>query len=79
MSTYLHKLSKSHFISSYVGASFEVGNVWNDSNDIRLSNTITAGSLFVGADTPIGPIYLAIGLAEGGNKSLYLFIGAPRF
>jgi len=40
---------------------------------------LTAGSAFVGADTPIGPIYLAIGAAEGGEKSLYLFVGAPWF
>jgi hypothetical protein len=32
-------------------------------------------SVFVGADTVIGPLYLAAGYAEGGNYALYLFLG----
>jgi NTE family protein len=30
---------------------------------------------FVGTDTPLGPIYLGYGVAEGGNEVLYFFIG----
>ncbi len=63
--------------SLYVGASLELGNAWQDSDDISLSNTLTAGALFVGADTFIGPVYLAAGLAEGGNFATYLFVGRP--
>jgi NTE family protein len=37
-----------------------------------------AGSAFIGADTPIGPVYLGYGHTEGGNGSLYLFLG-PLF
>ena len=61
----------------YVGGSLEAGNAWQNSSDISLSNTLLAGSLFVGADTFIGPVYLAGGLAEGGHTALYLFIGRP--
>jgi NTE family protein len=63
--------------SLYFGASLEVGNAWQNSNDVSLSNSLLAGSLFVGADTFIGPVYLAGGLAEGGNTALYLFVGRP--
>jgi NTE family protein len=61
----------------YFGGSLEIGNAWQDSGDVSFSNTITAGSLFLGADTFIGPVYLAGGLAEGGNSALYLFVGRP--
>lgn len=61
----------------YVGGSLEIGNAWQDSNDISFANTLTAGSLFLGADTFIGPVYLAGGLAEGGKTALYLYVGRP--
>ena len=61
----------------YVGGSLELGNAWQDSSEVSFGNTLTAGSLFLGADTFIGPVYLAGGLAEGGNSALYLFVGRP--
>jgi NTE family protein len=42
-----------------------------------LTGTLFSGALFVGADTPIGPIYLGIGTASGGHSSAYLFLGRP--
>ena len=36
-----------------------------------------AGSLFLGADTPVGPLYLGYGQTEGGNNSLFFFLGRP--
>ncbi len=61
----------------FVGASLELGNAWQDSSDISFSNSLLAGSVFAGLDTIIGPVYLAGGLAEGGNSAFYLFIGRP--
>jgi len=61
----------------YVGGSVELGNAWQNSSEVKLSNSLFAGSLFLGADTFIGPIYLAGGLAEGGHSAMYLFIGRP--
>ena len=61
--------------SIYLGASFEVGNVWQNTNDITFDNTLIAGSLFVVFDTLLGPIYIAYGAAEGGRRSAYLFLG----
>lgn len=59
----------------YLGGSLEAGNVWQDRSDMKLSDLILAGSLFLGLDTPLGPLYLAYGRAEGGNDSAYLFLG----
>ena len=44
----------------------------------RLDNTIFAGSVFLGLNTPIGPVYLAYGRTEQEDQAIYLYIG-PRF
>ena len=59
----------------YTGFSLEAGNAWATRGDISASSLITAGSLFVGAETYLGPLYLAYGRAEGGHQSLYLYLG----
>lgn len=79
VTAYMQKLNKSHYFSAYLGASLEIGNTWIDSSDIGFSSALTAGSVFIGVDSPIGPIYAAYGAAEGGEKSLYLIIGSPWF
>jgi NTE family protein len=56
----------------------ELGNVWQTSSDASLDSTIVAGSLFLGVDTPIGPLYLAYGRAETDDQSVYIYLG-PRF
>jgi NTE family protein len=59
----------------YLGFSAEAGNAWQDRNDITMGSMIHAGSLFVGANTFIGPAYLIFGLAEGGRQTTGLLIG----
>lgn len=59
----------------YLGASIEVGNVWQDRADASFRHALTAGSVFVVFDTVVGPIYLAYGAAEGSRRSAYLFFG----
>jgi NTE family protein len=61
--------------SVYLGASVEIGNVWQQRDEMRFSNTITAGSVSVFFDTLLGPLYIAYGAAEGGRRSAYLFLG----
>jgi NTE family protein len=74
---YLRRINDIQFFKAYLGASLEAGNVWQDTGDIG-EDLILAGSVFVGADTPVGPIYLGYGHAEKGEQSLYLFLG-PLF
>ena len=78
---YFRQLSGDGFLElfqSYIGASLETGNVWQDSDDISFDDTITAGSLFLGFDTPIGPLYTGYGAADSDEKSLFIYLG-PRF
>ena len=59
----------------YLGFSAEAGNTWQDRSDITTGSLIYAGSVFVGANTFIGPVYLLYGLAEGGHQATGLLIG----
>ncbi len=74
---YYRRLGNIDFLPAYAGLSLEAGNVWQRSNDISFSGLRKAGSLFVGADTPLGPVYLAYGRIDGGEGTLYLFLGNP--
>jgi len=61
----------------YLGFSAEAGNVWQTRDEISFDTMQMNGSVFVGLDSYVGPIYLAAGFAEGGQSNFYLFIGAP--
>ena len=60
---------------AYMGFSIEAGNVWQTRDDVDLGDLEMGGSLFLGADSPFGPIYLAAGLAENGEQAFYLLLG----
>ena len=59
----------------YVGASIEAGNAWQTRAEIGIDSLIHAGSVFIGADTYIGPVYIAYGFNSEGRQSSYLFLG----
>ena len=59
----------------YAGFSLETGNTWQEKEDIKLNTFIPAGSVFLGLDTFLGPIYVAYGYAEGGRDAFYFFLG----
>jgi len=61
----------------FVGGSIETGNVWQQRGDVSASGLITAGSVFLAADTWVGPFYFAYGRASGGQASFYLYFGRP--
>ncbi len=48
----------------YVGGSLEAGNVWFFKDDAGFDDLRYAASLFLGVDSPLGPIYLGVGLGE---------------
>ena len=71
------RLNRNLWLPFYAGMSLEAGNVWDDSDQISVDDLRFAGALYAGADTPLGPLYLAYGMAEGGNRSVYLYLGNP--
>jgi NTE family protein len=59
----------------YAGLSLETGNVYQVSDTINWQSLLTGGSVFLGARTAIGPVYLGYGVTEGGRDKVYLIIG----
>lgn len=59
----------------YAGGSLEAGGAWHRVDDIGTQGLIYAGSVFVGMDTVMGPLYLAYGHAEKGNHAFYFYLG----
>ncbi len=60
---------------AYLGLSLEAGNTWATRDAVEWSDLEMGGSLFLGAETPLGPVYLAAGLGEGGVRAFYLLLG----
>lgn len=63
----------------YAGVSFEAGNAWRERSDMSTGDLIYAGSVFIGVDSSIGPIYIGFGHAEGGQNALYFSLGARQY
>jgi NTE family protein len=61
----------------YIGGSAEVGRIKNKITGLPDPGTLWSGSLFFGADTFAGPIYLGLGGAGDGHWTLYLLLGRP--
>jgi NTE family protein len=60
----------------FAGGTLELGNVWQDSDHFG-NGWIGAGSLFLGLDTYLGPLYLGFGAAEEGHRNAFIYLGAP--
>ena len=78
--TYYQRLSKTPVLTRgfFVGGSLEAGNAWQRRDQVSLGDLRLAASIFIGADTGIGPLYVALGRAPKGGSALYLFIGRPQ-
>jgi len=59
----------------YGGASLELASIHNDVPGLVDDPLRPGGSLFLGSDTTLFPIYLGMGYAEGGQFALYLAVG----
>ncbi|NML43211.1 BamA/TamA family outer membrane protein [Ramlibacter sp. G-1-2-2] len=61
----------------YAGGSLEVGRVDKPLVPNNQQGTLYSGALFLGVDTPVGPLYLGWGHASRGFNAWYLFLGRP--
>ncbi len=61
----------------FFGGSLEAGQVWRRGETWRFDRTIFGGSVYTALDTPIGPIYFGLGLAEEGEEAVFLRLGQP--
>ncbi|NWD67856.1 patatin-like phospholipase family protein [Pseudomonas gingeri] len=58
----------------YLGASLERGRAWNN-DDAFDTGYINAASVFLGFDTPLGPLNFSYGINDDNQKALYLNLG----
>lgn len=61
----------------YGGVSLEAGRIRQSIDPLTPDGTYYSGSLYIGADTLIGPMFLAFGQGEGNNRAVWLAIGRP--
>ena len=64
-------------IPLYVGATVVAGNTWAHRDDASLDDLRYGGNVYLGADTVIGPVFVAFGAASHGRKAFYIFLGKP--
>lgn len=68
-------MSRLFSLPAYVGASVEAGNIWDARRDIGV-DPIIAGSIFVGLESPLGPIFLGFGVDDQGDNAVHLTFGS---
>jgi len=75
---YYYRLANFHAagfsVQLYAGASLEAGNVYAGDESITGSSLLAGWNLFVGANTPLGPVFLGYGRTEDRDR-FYLSIG----
>ncbi|SFV69995.1 putative patatin-like phospholipase [hydrothermal vent metagenome] len=59
----------------YAGFSTEIGNTWNAGDEVNYKMMKKSATIYVAADTLLGPLYLALGSSLSGEISAYLYLG----
>jgi NTE family protein len=72
---YYRRIGDLALFPAFAGISMELGNVWATREDISSHGAILGGSFWAGVDTPIGPVYIGYGRAEGGEDAFYVSLG----
>ncbi len=62
-------------IRLYAGLSLELGNTLYLDEPMTVDSMMYGGTVFVGAATPVGPLYLGWGYTEGGRNRWYFALG----
>ena len=59
----------------YAGFSVEVGDTWGKQHEFSSAELKKSGTIYVAADTILGPFYLAYGMSGTGEHTGYLYLG----
>lgn len=60
-----------------LGAALELGRIGTPVVPTRHTGTLHSLAVYVGGETPIGPVYLGAAHSFSGVRNVYLFIGSP--
>jgi len=74
MGGYRYKFTGSGLMPAYLGMTLEYGEMTEDPDKL-FSDAIFAGSAYFGYRSPIGPLYIGVGAAEGGREVFFLTLG----
>jgi NTE family protein len=72
---YMRRLGDYLALPVFAGGTLQRGNVFEDEDDIDFDNLLTAGSIFIGVKSIVGPVYFGYGFAEGGNDNISFLVG----
>ena len=73
---YCHRILRSGLLEGmYGGASLEFGKVGNPLVPGNPDGLLKSMSLFVAADSPLGPVYVGYGRSTDMNNSWYFYLG----
>ena len=77
---YRYRIKGGGFLGSiaipvYAGFTIESGSTWMYNNNLKIDDMKIAGSVFIAADTFLGPFYLAFGYSDADNQTVYLYLG----
>ena len=59
------------------GLALERAKVGHPYTELRRDGWLNSATLYLGGETPMGPVYLGYGRSDSGAASVYLFIGTP--
>jgi NTE family protein len=74
---YYRLLNDFDLLQTYAGFTLEAGNVWDSTDDVGFDDLRYSASVYFGAVTPIGPIYVAYGHSDSGDNAVYFYLGNP--
>ena len=75
---YYRKLARQTLLEGvYAGFSLEAARMRGPLVPDNPTDWIKAGAVFLGLDTPLGPLYIGVGRASPGFNALYLYLGKP--
>ena len=72
----MRRLGDFKLLPIYAGFTLEAGNTWDQAEDIG-NNLLLGGSLFLGLDTVIGPLYMGVAVAEQDQSTAFMMLGSP--
>lgn len=63
--------------ASYLGLVVERGNTWTQRSRVSLGDLRDSAGVYLGTDTPLGPVYFGVAKAPGQKVNVYLTLGRP--
>jgi NTE family protein len=75
---YTYQLRSAGFLEgTFAGVSAEAGRIGDTVRGPNTVGTQHGNAIFLGVDTPFGPLYLGYGRASSSAQAVYLFLGQP--